>query len=378
MDQKKTGAFLKRLRNEKGITQEAFAEKMHVTGRTVSRWETGSNLPDISLLVDIAEFYDVDVREIIEGGRKSEMNEEVKDVATKMVDYVGNEKRNLTKWLQVVGFAGIFLLGAAILLQKIINSRVPLYEGMSPLDKAALVASCIAFVFMVVITSYVIEAFEKKGHELTVAVEIKRLVIIAACFAVLFIVLDKRFNNNIYNIKDGWKFDRVEVLDGYYVGVSNRKVFYTNEEDRKFHYEKINPAIDYVWQHDETDSISVFVKKGLFLRRQEFAHYYITDILNTEQLGSMQVIRTPSGKVFYCYGRDSYLAEPEKRSEHIYEENLYFSYDGKKIELNGDYWFESDVDFTTGGKVLYFMDIPCKFICIEECKLDTNGLVTLK
>ena len=53
MNQKKIGSFLKELRKEKGITQEEFAENLNVSGRTVSRWETGVNMPDISLLVDI-------------------------------------------------------------------------------------------------------------------------------------------------------------------------------------------------------------------------------------------------------------------------------------------------------------------------------------
>lgn len=56
MDQKKIGTFLKELRKEKGITQEQFAEHLGTSGRTISRWETGSNMPDISLLVEIAEF----------------------------------------------------------------------------------------------------------------------------------------------------------------------------------------------------------------------------------------------------------------------------------------------------------------------------------
>ena len=59
MNQKKIGSFLKELRKEKGITQEEFAENLNVSGRTVSRWETGVNMPDISLLVDIAEFFNV-------------------------------------------------------------------------------------------------------------------------------------------------------------------------------------------------------------------------------------------------------------------------------------------------------------------------------
>lgn len=41
MDTKKIGAFLKELRKEKGLTQEALAEILFVSGRTVSRWETG-------------------------------------------------------------------------------------------------------------------------------------------------------------------------------------------------------------------------------------------------------------------------------------------------------------------------------------------------
>ena len=76
MNQKKIGQFIKELRKSKEITQEQLAETLNVSGRTVSRWETGNNLPDISLLVGIADFFDVDVRELIEGERKSEMMEE--------------------------------------------------------------------------------------------------------------------------------------------------------------------------------------------------------------------------------------------------------------------------------------------------------------
>ena len=88
MDQIKVGAFLKDLRKEKGITQEQLAEKLGVSGRTISRWETGKNMPDISLLVEIAEFFDVSIPEIIKGERKSEnMKNETKEVAETMSDY---------------------------------------------------------------------------------------------------------------------------------------------------------------------------------------------------------------------------------------------------------------------------------------------------
>lgn len=56
MDQKKIGCFLKELRKEKGVTQEQLAETLGVSGRTVSRWETGFNMPDLDVLIQIADY----------------------------------------------------------------------------------------------------------------------------------------------------------------------------------------------------------------------------------------------------------------------------------------------------------------------------------
>ena len=108
MDQAKIGAYLKELRKEKGITQEELAEKLGVSGRTISRWETGFNMPDISLLVEIAEFFDVSIPEIIKGERKSEnMNEEVKEVAETMSDYAKAEKERLVKSIRNMSVIGL-------------------------------------------------------------------------------------------------------------------------------------------------------------------------------------------------------------------------------------------------------------------------------
>ena len=67
MDQQKIGAFLKELRKEKNITQEQLADEMRVSRRTVSRWETGSNMPDLDILIDLSEYYDVDLKDILNG-----------------------------------------------------------------------------------------------------------------------------------------------------------------------------------------------------------------------------------------------------------------------------------------------------------------------
>ena len=112
MDQTKVGAFLKDLRKEKEITQEQLAEELGVSGRTISRWETGKNMPDISLLVEIAEFFDVSIPEIIKGERKSEnmKNEEVKEVAETMSDYAKAEKEELVKSIRNMSIIGLIAL----------------------------------------------------------------------------------------------------------------------------------------------------------------------------------------------------------------------------------------------------------------------------
>lgn len=100
MDQIQIGSFLKTLRLEKSLTQEQLAEQFGVTGRTVSRWENGNNMPDISILVELADFYDVDIRELIDGKRKSEehmMNEDLKDTLVKVSEYTSAEKNSMSK-----------------------------------------------------------------------------------------------------------------------------------------------------------------------------------------------------------------------------------------------------------------------------------------
>ena len=96
MNQQKTGEFLKHLRKEKGLTQEQLAEHFYVSSRTVSRWETGSNMPDVDMLIELADFYNVDIREIIDGERKSEnMDHETKDTLKKVAAYTTEQQKQL-------------------------------------------------------------------------------------------------------------------------------------------------------------------------------------------------------------------------------------------------------------------------------------------
>ena len=98
MDQQKIGEFLKTLRKENNLTQEDLADKMNVSRRTVSRWETGSNLPDLSLLVELADLYDVDMREIFNGERKNEtVDKDLKETMLMAADYTDDNMKKVMK-----------------------------------------------------------------------------------------------------------------------------------------------------------------------------------------------------------------------------------------------------------------------------------------
>ena len=122
MDLQKIGTFLKELRKEKGFTQEQLAETLNVSRRTVSRWETGNNMPDLDLLMEIADLYGVDLREMLNGERKSEdkMNKELEETVLQVAEYTNADKQRVTKTVQ-----GFFLLG---ILALVINVAMDLME----------------------------------------------------------------------------------------------------------------------------------------------------------------------------------------------------------------------------------------------------------
>ena len=82
IDKAAFGAFLAEQRKAKGYTQKELAEKLLISDKAVSKWERGLSMPDISLLVPLAEILDVSVTELLEGkklDRASEMKPEQVD-----------------------------------------------------------------------------------------------------------------------------------------------------------------------------------------------------------------------------------------------------------------------------------------------------------
>lgn len=129
MDTKKIGAFLKQCRKEKNLTQEQLAEKFEVSARTVSRWETGINMPDLSILVQLAEYYDVEMRELLDGERSQTMNKEMKETLDKVVVYEGWVKQKALK-AGNLAFASMFVISVlAIIIQMLLTVDIRLVLG---------------------------------------------------------------------------------------------------------------------------------------------------------------------------------------------------------------------------------------------------------
>lgn len=121
MDQIKIGALLKELRKDHNLTQEQIADKFGVSQRSVSRWENGNTMPDISILIELADFYDVDLREILKGERKAvNMNEDLKETLSLVSDYTNEEKKKIARSIIIkIGITALafVLLGIIVLFR---------------------------------------------------------------------------------------------------------------------------------------------------------------------------------------------------------------------------------------------------------------------
>ena len=94
MDVQKIGAFLKELRKQNNMTQEQLGEKVGVTNKTVSRWETGKYMPPIECLKLLSDIYQISINEILTGKK---LNEE---------DYKGAAENNIVNTLEEIEAKG--------------------------------------------------------------------------------------------------------------------------------------------------------------------------------------------------------------------------------------------------------------------------------
>lgn len=100
IDKKKLGTLIAQLRKEKSLTQKELAEKLFISDKAVSKWETGNSIPDTTLLIPLAEILEISVTELLlcERQKNSIMNsKQVEDVVKTAICYpkIDDSKRRL-------------------------------------------------------------------------------------------------------------------------------------------------------------------------------------------------------------------------------------------------------------------------------------------
>ena len=106
MDQDKIGKFIAACRKDAGYTQAALAEKLGITDRAISKWETGKSMPDVSIMLELCGLLNINVNELLTGERITMENYQ-KKAEENLMELQKQEELNNRKLLTletVIGF----------------------------------------------------------------------------------------------------------------------------------------------------------------------------------------------------------------------------------------------------------------------------------
>lgn len=116
MDQIKIGKFIADCRKEQGLTQLDLAEKLHITDRAVSKWETGRSMPDSSIMLELCEILKITVNDLLSGERLETPRPEIAEAHLLQVikeKQEADKKVLKVEWLVIV-LAIILLVGSCV------------------------------------------------------------------------------------------------------------------------------------------------------------------------------------------------------------------------------------------------------------------------
>lgn len=152
MTSKECGNFISELRKEKELTQKELAEKINVSDKAVSRWETGKGYPDVTSLVSLSEYFDVSVNELLAGKRLTV--EDIKETADENLISVFEQvqKNKKQQNLQVTVYTSVLII---VLLPVLIIIGKELFVSMATQIQAeniisAVVSTVVGIVLLIV------------------------------------------------------------------------------------------------------------------------------------------------------------------------------------------------------------------------------------
>ncbi len=127
MDQEKIGKFISLCRKEKNLTQVQLAEKLNITNRAVSKWETGKSCPDVSLMLELCDILGITVNELLSGERIT--MEHYQEKAEENLMEFQYRQENAKKWLTRIQLIWLAIALLLIPVHFAINYYYPENQG---------------------------------------------------------------------------------------------------------------------------------------------------------------------------------------------------------------------------------------------------------
>lgn len=126
MDQVKIGKFITECRKNVNITQKDLANKLNITDRAVSKWETGKSMPDIATLIPLSEILNVSIIELLNGEKNSENDEiNIEEKILKVLAQINIEKNK--KIINIIIKTIITIFSILAILGTCIFSKIHFY-----------------------------------------------------------------------------------------------------------------------------------------------------------------------------------------------------------------------------------------------------------
>ena len=131
MDQKKIGKFIADCRKAVGLTQMQLAEKLNITDRAVSKWETGKALPDSAIMLQLCQILNITVNDLLTGEIISMENydKQTEKILLEAVKQKEESDKRMLKLEWVIGILSVII----ILVPALVSTYIPVKEWVQVL-----------------------------------------------------------------------------------------------------------------------------------------------------------------------------------------------------------------------------------------------------
>lgn len=150
MDQVKIGSFIKAVRKEKGLTQHEVAEMLFISDKTVSKWETGNGMPDVTLMLPLCNILGISVNELLSGERLNS-DQYYKKAEENILTLMDERKREKKKLILSI------LVGLTVMISAFTLLFVAAYADLSEATRIVLIVIGIIILIIGIIPAAILD-----------------------------------------------------------------------------------------------------------------------------------------------------------------------------------------------------------------------------